>query len=222
MFFSFDSYSYGFSTELNDILYIIAIILAVLTIVYKNPVVSVLFLILLFFDIAGLLILIGFRYIGLSYILVYVGAISILFLFILMLINIRIADVTSETNNDMPLALFIILLFYYFIIQVLPIYHFISYSIFEFYYFYFFSDDISFILNDFLLLDWVFSYFGEYYTSSSNGWDNSLIDITNITSIGDIMYTNYSMWLIITSNLLLLSMVGTIIITISQKNYSED
>ena len=49
---------------------------------------------------------------GLSYILVYVGAVSILFLFILMLINIRISELLSETNNDIPLAFLIVLLFY--------------------------------------------------------------------------------------------------------------
>ena len=83
------------------------------TIVCRNPVVSVLFLIGLFVSIAGLLILIGYNFIGLSYILVYVGAVSILFLFILMLINIRISELLSETNNDIPLA---ILTFYYSII----------------------------------------------------------------------------------------------------------
>jgi NADH-ubiquinone oxidoreductase chain 6 len=69
--------------------------------------------------IAGILILAGINYIGLSYILVYVGAVSILFLFILMLINIRISELLSETNNDIPLAILTILLFYYIIGQVL-------------------------------------------------------------------------------------------------------
>jgi NADH-ubiquinone oxidoreductase chain 6 len=44
---------------------------------------------------------------GLSYLLIYVGAVSILFLFILMLINIRISELINETNNSIPLALLI-------------------------------------------------------------------------------------------------------------------
>jgi NADH-ubiquinone oxidoreductase chain 6 len=92
----------------------------VLTIVSRNPIVSVLFLIGLFVNIAGLLILVGLNYLGLSYILVYVGAVSILFLFILMLINIRISELLSETNNDIPLAVLTVLLFYYIVGQVLP------------------------------------------------------------------------------------------------------
>jgi NADH-ubiquinone oxidoreductase chain 6 len=52
---------------------------------------------------------------------------------------------------------------------------------------------------------------------SSNNWDGNLVDITDIISIGNIMYTSYSIWLIITSIILLLAMVGSIVITIKQK-----
>jgi NADH-ubiquinone oxidoreductase chain 6 len=110
----------GFKVEFLDILYIISILFGVFTIISRNPVVSVLFLIGLFVNVAGILILSGINYLGLSYILVYVGAISILFLFILMLINIRISELLSETNNDIPLAILTVLLFYYIIGQVLP------------------------------------------------------------------------------------------------------
>jgi len=110
----------GFRIELVDIIYIVSILLGVLTIISRNPVVSVLFLIGLFLNIAGLLILIGYSFMGLAYILVYVGAVSILFLFILMLINIRISELLNETNNDIPLAMLTVLLFYYIIGQVIP------------------------------------------------------------------------------------------------------
>jgi NADH-ubiquinone oxidoreductase chain 6 len=110
----------GFKVEFLDIFYIISITFGVFTIISRNPVVSVLFLIGLFVNIAGILILAGINYLGLSYILVYVGAVSILFLFILMLINIRISELLSETNNDIPLAVLTVLLFYYIIGQVLP------------------------------------------------------------------------------------------------------
>jgi NADH-ubiquinone oxidoreductase chain 6 len=110
----------GLKVEFADIIYLLSILLGVLTIISINPIVSVLFLIGLFVNIAGLLILIGCNYIGLSYILVYVGAVSILFLFILMLINIRVSELLSETNNDIPLAVLTALLFYYIIGQALP------------------------------------------------------------------------------------------------------
>jgi NADH-ubiquinone oxidoreductase chain 6 len=110
----------GFRIEFVDVIYLVSILLGILTIVNRNPVVSVLFLIGLFVNVAGLLILVGYNFMGLAYILVYVGAVSILFLFILMLINIRISELLSETNNDIPLALFTVLLFYYIIGQTLP------------------------------------------------------------------------------------------------------
>jgi NADH:ubiquinone oxidoreductase subunit 6 (chain J) len=110
----------GFSVEYLDIIYLVSILFGILTIISRNPIVSVLFLIGLFVNVSGLLVLVGLNFLGLSYILVYVGAVSILFLFILMLINIRISELLSETNNDIPLAILTVLLFYYIVGQVLP------------------------------------------------------------------------------------------------------
>jgi NADH-ubiquinone oxidoreductase chain 6 len=55
----------------------------------------------------------------------------------------------------------------------------------------------------------------EYVTSKN--WDGNLLDNTDIISIGNIMYTSYSIWLLITSIILLLAMGGAILITIKQK-----
>lgn len=202
----------GFRIEFVDIIYLISIVLGILTIVSRNPIVSVLFLIGLFVNVAGLLILVGYDFIGLSYILVYVGAVSILFLFILMLINIRISELLNETNNDIPLAILTVLLFYYIIGQVLPcnltdktIISSLSNRLTGLY-----NIEISNESN-------IVSLNQEIGYVSSKGWDNSLIEFTQITGIGNLMYTNYSIWLIISSVILLLGMVGAIIITIKQK-----
>jgi NADH-ubiquinone oxidoreductase chain 6 len=112
--------NYGFMPEVLDIIYLLSIVFGISIIINKNPIISVLFLIGLFVNISGLLIIIGFGFIGLSYILVYVGAVSILFLFILMLINIRISELTNETSNDTPLAILTIMLFYFLIARILP------------------------------------------------------------------------------------------------------
>lgn len=202
-----DSITNGFRIECVDIIYLLSICLGITTIVTRNPVVSVLFLIALFINVAGLLILVGYNFLGLAYILVYVGAVSILFLFILMLINIRVSELLNETNNDIPLAVLTVLLFYYIIGQTLPsnltdntIVSYLSNS---------FSNIYSVQLNN--DLNQQIGY------ASSKGWDSSLIEPTHIASIGNIMYTSYSMWLIITSIILLLGMVGAIVITIKQK-----
>ena len=72
----------GYTVYNLDLLYIVAILLGVWVIISKNPIVSVLFLIGLFLSISVYLIFTGLNFIGLSYLLVYVGAVSILFLFI--------------------------------------------------------------------------------------------------------------------------------------------
>src|SRR5277367_3885587 len=115
-----ESFTNGFRTEIMDIISIISIFCGILVIVSKNPIISVLFLISLFLTISGYLIILGMYFIGLSYLLVYVGAVSILFLFILMLINVRISELLSNTNNSIPLAVFITIAFNYPIYQILP------------------------------------------------------------------------------------------------------
>lgn len=208
-----DSITNGFRIEFVDIIYLVSILLGILTISCRNPVVSVLFLIGLFVNVAGLLILVGYNFIGLAYILVYVGAVSILFLFILMLINIRVSELFNDTNNDLPLAGLTIIIFYYIMAQVLPT-NFTENSIVSY-----LSNSYSDIYNvelDNELFN-IVDLKQQIGYASSKGWDNSLIEPTHIASIGNIMYTSYSMWLIVTSIILLLGMVGAIVITIKQK-----
>jgi NADH-ubiquinone oxidoreductase chain 6 len=208
-----DSITNGFRIEFVDIIYLLSILLGILTISSRNPVVSVLFLIGLFVNVAGLLILVGYNFIGLAYILVYVGAVSILFLFILMLINIRVSELFNDTNNDLPLASLTTIIFYYIMAQVLPL------NLTE-------NSVISYLSNSYSdiynvqLHNELFNIVDlkqQIGYASSKGWDNSLIEPTHIASIGNIMYTSYSMWLIVTSIILLLGMVGAIVITIKQK-----
>jgi NADH-ubiquinone oxidoreductase chain 6 len=108
--------SFGYSTGFLDIFAILSIFLGIFIIVTKNPIISVLYLILL----SCYLIFIGIKFIGISYLLVYVGAVSILFLFILMLINIRVSELISDTNNNLPLALITIIAFFIPFSNLLP------------------------------------------------------------------------------------------------------
>src|SRR6195952_2928644 len=115
-----ETYTNGYRAELLDVISLLAIICGIFVIISKNPVVSVLFLIGLFLSISSYLIMLGMNFIGLSYLLVYVGAVSILFLFILMLINIRISELFSDTSNSIPLAIIISISFSYPLYQILP------------------------------------------------------------------------------------------------------
>jgi len=104
-----------------NIISLFSILCGILVIISKNPIVSVLFLIGLFLSIAGYLMMLGINFIGLSYLLVYVGAVSILFLFILMLINVRISELVTDTNNSIPLAILIGIFFNSTVYEILPL-----------------------------------------------------------------------------------------------------
>ena len=193
----------------------------IFVIISKNPIVSVLFLIGLFLSISSYLIILGLSFIGISYLLVYVGAVSILFLFILMLINIRVSELLSNTSNSIPLAIIITISFNYPVYQILPysIAAFNSYTVNlnntlnDIWY-----NNYSDYLNKFFKLNSLELDKGEISFVTSKIWDGNLSETSHITSIGNIMYTSYSMWLILTSIILLLAMVGAIVITIKQKN----
>jgi NADH-ubiquinone oxidoreductase chain 6 len=115
-----ETFTNGYRVEILDIISIISIISGIFVIISKNPIVSVLFLIGLFLSISSYLIILGINFIGLSYLLVYVGAVSILFLFILMLINVRISELLSNTSNSIPLAILITIAFNFPVYRILP------------------------------------------------------------------------------------------------------
>jgi NADH-ubiquinone oxidoreductase chain 6 len=112
MIFFSDKCTNGYKIDVLDIFSLLAILSGILVILNKNPVVSVLFMIGLFGCISCYLISLGLSFIGLSYLVVYIGAVSILFLFILMLIDIRISELQSNTSNSIPLAIGITFAFY--------------------------------------------------------------------------------------------------------------
>lgn len=116
-----ETFTNGYRAEFLDMISLASILSGIFVIISKNPIVSVLFLIGLFINVACYLLILGINFIGLSYLLVYVGAVSILFLFILMLINVRISELLDETSNSIPLALVIAISFNYPVYQILPI-----------------------------------------------------------------------------------------------------
>ena len=70
----------------------------------RNPVHSVLFLIAAFFSAAGLFVLLGAEFLAMLLIVVYVGAVAVLFLFVVMMLDIDFAELKGEMARYMPLA----------------------------------------------------------------------------------------------------------------------
>ncbi len=82
---------------------------AALTIVARNPVHSVLWLILAFFNAAGLMILVGAEFIAMLLVIVYVGAVAVLFLFVVMMLDIDFAELRSGFAKNLPFGVLLVI-----------------------------------------------------------------------------------------------------------------
>jgi NADH-quinone oxidoreductase subunit J len=91
-----DAAFYGFAT--------VAIVSALLVVTARNPVHSVLWLILTFLSSAGLFILLGAEFLAMLLLIVYVGAVAVLFLFVVMMLDIDFAALKAEMAGYLPLA----------------------------------------------------------------------------------------------------------------------
>jgi NADH-quinone oxidoreductase subunit J len=78
---------------------------AVMVIMSRNPVHSVLWLILAFFNAAGLMVLIGAEFIAMLLVIVYVGAVAVLFLFVVMMLDIDFAEMRAGFVKNFPLGI---------------------------------------------------------------------------------------------------------------------
>lgn len=79
------------------------------TVISRNPVHSVLWLILSFLSAAGLFVLLGAEFVAMLLVIVYVGAVAVLFLFVVMMLDVDFAELKAEMARYMPLALLIAL-----------------------------------------------------------------------------------------------------------------
>lgn len=197
---------------LQDLFAFGAVISSLLVITSKNPVISVLFLISVFVNSAIYLIILGVSFVGISYIIIYVGAIAILFLFILMMINIKLTDILEvgrDYTKNLPLALITGALFIFAIFSIIP----------------FSLQDVSILSQANAVLNFFNSLLSAgpdeislnalslHITNYPFNADAHLIDFTQIEALGQNLYTQSSLLLIFTSLILLLSMLAPIILS---------
>lgn len=202
---------------LINILSFTTIISSVLVITSQNPVISVVYLISVFVNAAGYLILSGIGFLGLSYIIVYVGAITVLFLFVIMMINIKLTDILETGNQytkNLPLAIAIGTLFIYIIYTLIP-FNFNN------------VPALSFLLDKITIFNYTLSNNTELSFNIINsiinnnlltsGSDMLLMDFIQIEVLGHSMYTYGAVLLITLSVILLLAMFATIVLSKSIK-----
>ncbi|WEK46933.1 MAG: NADH-quinone oxidoreductase subunit J [Candidatus Andeanibacterium colombiense] len=87
----------------------LTILSGVCVIMSRNPVHSVLWLILAFFNAAGLMVLVGAEFIAMLLVIVYVGAVAVLFLFVVMMLDIDFAELRAGFVKNFPLGILIAL-----------------------------------------------------------------------------------------------------------------
>ena len=190
---------------------------SIFSITSKNPVISVIFLISTFVQAALYLILIGINFVGISYIVIYVGAIAVLFLFVIMMINIKLTDILETGNQytkNLPLAIAIGSLFIFIVFSILP-FNFNN------------IPALSVLLNKITFLNSFFSnsnlidinlinsvLSNSFFSSIS---DEIITEFQQIEALGHGLYTYEAILLIILSVILLLAMFATIIISRSDK-----
>src|SRR5262245_59200736 len=89
------------------VLSVIAVISAIAVLTARNPVHSVLFLILTFFTSAGLFVLLGAEFLAMILIVVYVGAVAVLFLFVVMMLDVDFAELRQGFLSYLPVGAFV-------------------------------------------------------------------------------------------------------------------
>ena len=164
---------------------------AIITISAKNPINSLLFLILVFVNVVILLLFLKTDFLAMLFLMVYVGAVAVLFLFVLMMLNIRYPESGKELIHYFPMGVIFGVLFLY-----------LTFSIFS---------------NNSYLTPFAFNSINDVpYTN----WINHVDNITNIEVIGQLMYTYYFTFFIMCGIGLLVAMLGAIILTIEPKDLS--
>ena len=159
-----------------------------MVITVKNPVHSVLFLILSFISASILLLLLEVEFISLIFIVVYVGAIAVLFLFVVMMLDIKITDLNRNLLKYFPIGSFLGLAF---LVEILL------------------------ILTEILESN---PYFFESY--SYLDWLSKIDYLTNIETLGQVLYTSLFPYFLIAGIILLVSMLGAVVLTLTfSKNY---
>jgi len=83
----------------------LTVLSGIMVISMRNPVHAVLFLIFAFFNAAGLFILLGAEFIAMTLVIVYVGAVAVLFLFVVMMMNVDIAEMRQGFLKYLPLGI---------------------------------------------------------------------------------------------------------------------
>jgi NADH-quinone oxidoreductase subunit J len=162
----------------------LAITSSIIVISARNPIHSVLALISVVLNIVVLLLLLEAEFLALTFIAVYLGAVTVLFLFIVMMLNLKSKDYSKEIIYSLPIAFFLGGLVFYFLYMSVADQVGVNNS-------------VVWALTEGIFIDW--------YSIQEQ--------VSNINVFGSILYIDYAPYLLIVGIILLIAMIGAIILT---------
>jgi NADH-quinone oxidoreductase subunit J len=165
----------------------IAVASGVLVVSARNPVHSVLFLILAFFNAAGLFLLIGAEFLAMILVIVYVGAVAVLFLFVVMMLDIDFLQLRSGFVRYLPVGTLVGLVLLAELVLVIG-----SWAV---------GPTIS----------------GPTIPGQAAVAATAGVALTNTRALGDILYTRYLFAFQLAGLILLVAMVGAIVLTLRHR-----
>jgi len=156
----------------------------------RNPIHSVLFMMLVFINVVFLLLFLEVEFLSLTFVIVYVGAVAVLFLFVVMMLNIKITELT-EIVHYLPIGGFVGFIFLFDIFLLLLM------------------NGVGVSSNPVLM--------SEYnYTD----WFALIDSPSNMEVLGQLIYSYHAYYFILCGLVLLVAMIGAIVLTIQNKDKS--
>jgi len=157
----------------------------------RNPIHSVLFMILVFVNVVFILIFLEAEFLALTFVIVYVGAVAVLFLFVVMMLNIKITELNKELVHYFPIGGLVGFIFLFSILYILL------------------TNGVSSPISNSLM---------SYY--SYMNWFELIDNPNNIEVIGQLVYTHEVYFFILSGLVLLVAMVGAIVLTSQNRDKS--
>lgn len=191
---------------LTDVLSIATAFMSVLVITAQSPITSIIYLIGVFVLASCYLSCIGLTYVGLTYLVVYVGAVAVLFLFVVMMFNVQHVGVYGlELTQGMPLGALLACIFLLEVMSVLP-----SLTV----YLGAKLQSLAYTINAIVLgVNANTSAVADTSVSmvyAEQAPDSAFVYLSQVQSLGLTLYSHGSLWLIMVGLILLLAMLGPI------------
>jgi len=157
----------------------------------RNPIHSVLFMILVFVNVVFILLFLEAEFLALTFVIVYVGAVAVLFLFVVMMLNIKITELNKELVHYFPIGGLVGLIFLFNVFLVLVM------------------NGVGVSFNLALMKEYTYL-----------NWFENIDHLSNIEVIGQLLYTHEFICFLIAGLVLLVAMIGAIVLTVQNRDKS--